>query len=204
MTDSENTPLSSDITSYPVLPLRDIVVFPYMIVPLFVGREKSVRALEEVMNKDKQIILVTQREANEENPGANDLYEIGTLGTVLQLLKLPDGSIKVLVEGHHRVKISQESDNDQFLEANFAHISAETPDQSVELEAMSRTTLKQFEQYIKLNKKSRPRFWYLLGKLKMPASLRIASHHIWLSILPVNKNCLRLLMSQSALTVLVR
>ena len=178
MTDSENTPLSSDITSYPVLPLRDIVVFPYMIVPLFVGREKSVRALEEVMNKDKQIILVTQREANEENPGANDLYEIGTLGTVLQLLKLPDGSIKVLVEGHHRVKISQVADNDQFLEANFADISAETPDQSVELEAMSRTTLKQFEQYIKLNKKIPSEVLVSFGQIEDASKLAdsISSH----------------------------
>ena len=178
MTDSENTPLYSDITSYPVLPLRDIVVFPYMIVPLFVGREKSVRALEEVMNKDKQIILVTQREANEENPGANDLYEIGTLGTVLQLLKLPDGSIKVLVEGHHRVKISQVADNDQFLEANFADISAETPDQSVELEAMSRTTLKQFEQYIKLNKKIPSEVLVSFGQIEDASKLAdsISSH----------------------------
>ncbi|MBL6782831.1 MAG: endopeptidase La [Alphaproteobacteria bacterium] len=178
MTDTENTPLSSDITSYPVLPLRDIVVFPYMIVPLFVGREKSVRALEEVMNKDKQIILVTQREANEENPGANDLYEIGTLGTVLQLLKLPDGSIKVLVEGHHRVKISQVTDNEQFLEANYADISAEIPEQSVELEAMSRTTLKQFEQYIKLNKKIPSEVLVSFGQIEDASKLAdsISSH----------------------------
>lgn len=178
MTDTENTPLSSDITSYPVLPLRDIVVFPYMIVPLFVGREKSVRALEEVMNKDKQIILVTQREANEENPGANDLYEIGTLGTVLQLLKLPDGSIKVLVEGHHRVKISQVTDNEQFLEANYADISAEIPEQSVELEALSRTTLKQFEQYIKLNKKIPSEVLVSFGQIEDASKLAdsISSH----------------------------
>lgn len=178
MTDTENTPLSSDITSYPVLPLRDIVVFPYMIVPLFVGREKSVRALEEVMNKDKQIILVTQREANEENPGANDLYEIGTLGTVLQLLKLPDGSIKVLVEGHHRVKISQVTDNEQFLEANYADIAAEIPEQSVELEALSRTTLKQFEQYIKLNKKIPSEVLVSFGQIEDASKLAdsISSH----------------------------
>ncbi|MGB2324475.1 MAG: LON peptidase substrate-binding domain-containing protein, partial [Candidatus Puniceispirillales bacterium] len=131
MTDSDNPTLASDVSGCPVLPLRDIVVFPYMIVPLFVGREKSVRALEEVMNKDKQIILVTQREANEENPGADDLYSIGTLGTVLQLLKLPDGSIKVLVEGHHRVEVTEVKDNESFLEAKYKDIPTDTSDQNV-------------------------------------------------------------------------
>ena len=97
--------------SYPVLPLRDIVVFPHMIVPLFVGREKSIRALEAVMAEDKQIILVTQKEADTEDPGADGLYTIGTVGSILQLLKLPDGAVKVLVEGGERVVI----DNDDVM-----------------------------------------------------------------------------------------
>ena len=186
MTDSDNTAKSTDathsvttdLTNYPVLPLRDIVVFPYMIVPLFVGREKSVRALEEVMNKDKQIILVTQREANEENPLADDLHNIGTLGTVLQLLKLPDGSIKVLVEGHHRVEVSNVKDNGEFLEADFKDISVETGEQDVELEALSRTTLKQFEQYIKLNKKIPSEVLVSFGQIEDAGKLAdsIASH----------------------------
>ena len=190
MTDSDNTAKSTDAitdattgattdaTNYPVLPLRDIVVFPYMIVPLFVGREKSVRALEEVMNKDKQIILVTQREANEENPLADDLYNIGTLGTVLQLLKLPDGSIKVLVEGHHRVEVSNVKDNGEYLEADFKDISVETGEQDVELEALSRTTLKQFEQYIKLNKKIPSEVLVSFGQIEDAGKLAdsIASH----------------------------
>jgi len=186
MTDSDNTAKSTDethnattdATNYPVLPLRDIVVFPYMIVPLFVGREKSVRALEEVMNKDKQIILVTQREANEENPLADDLYNIGTLGTVLQLLKLPDGSIKVLVEGHHRVEVSNVKDNGEYLDADFKDISVETGEQDVELEALSRTTLKQFEQYIKLNKKIPSEVLVSFGQIEDAGKLAdsIASH----------------------------
>ncbi|MBM3347795.1 MAG: endopeptidase La, partial [Betaproteobacteria bacterium] len=91
---------------YPVLPLRDIVVFPHMIVPLFVGREKSVRALEDVMQDDKQILLVTQKDAAQDDPQADDIYRVGTVGTILQLLKLPDGTVKVLVEGNHRARIT--------------------------------------------------------------------------------------------------
>ncbi|WP_278371385.1 LON peptidase substrate-binding domain-containing protein, partial [Thalassospira xiamenensis] len=100
---------------YPVLPLRDIVVFPHMIVPLFVGREKSVRALEDVMREDKQILLVTQKDAGLDDPSVKDLYEIGTVATVLQLLKLPDGTVKVLVEGGKRAEISGFVDNPEFF-----------------------------------------------------------------------------------------
>src|SRR5210317_1685912 len=90
---------------FPVLPLRDIVVFPHMIVPLFVGRDKSVRALEDVMKNDKQILLVTQKDAAQDDPGSEDLYDVGTVGTILQLLKLPDGTVKVLVEGGNRARV---------------------------------------------------------------------------------------------------
>ena len=99
------TSLPSISGSYPVLPLRDIVVFPHMIVPLFVGREKSVRALENVMREDKGILLVTQKNAADDDPKAEDIYDIGTVGSILQILKLPDGTVKVLVEGLHRVKV---------------------------------------------------------------------------------------------------
>src|SRR5216117_1144394 len=102
---------------YPVLPLRDIVVFPHMIVPLFVGRERSVRALEDVMKDDKQILLVTQKNAAQDDPTPSDIYNVGTVGTVLQLLKLPDGTVKVLVEGGHRAVISRFIDNDSFFVA---------------------------------------------------------------------------------------
>src|SRR5438128_10891654 len=101
---------------YPVLPLRDIVVFPHMIVPLFVGREKSVRALEDVMKDNKQILLVTQKNAAQDDPATSDIYTVGTVGTVLQLLKLPDGTVKVLVEGGQRARITRFPDNDMFFQ----------------------------------------------------------------------------------------
>ena len=110
--------MSSDkVQLYPVLPLRDIVVFPHMIVPLFVGREKSVRALEDVMSDDKQILLVAQKDAAVDDPAADDIYEVGTISTVLQLLKLPDGTVKVLVEGGQRARITGYKENDNFFEA---------------------------------------------------------------------------------------
>src|SRR5689334_24492436 len=102
---------------YPVLPLRDIVVFPHMVVPLFVGREKSVRALEDVMKDDKQILLVTQKNAAQDDPTPGDIFNVGTLATVLQLLKLPDGTVKVLVEGAQRARIERFTDNSAFFQA---------------------------------------------------------------------------------------
>src|SRR5215467_5900894 len=112
---------------YPVLPLRDIVVFPHMIVPLFVGREKSVRALEDVMKDDKQILLVTQKNAAQDDPTTADIYSVGTIGTVLQLLKLPDGTVKVLVEGGQRARIVKFADNNLFFQA-FAETIGESAD----------------------------------------------------------------------------
>ncbi|MEC8205591.1 MAG: endopeptidase La [Pseudomonadota bacterium] len=138
----------------PVLPLRDIVVFPHMIVPLFVGREKSIRALEAVMAEDKQIILVTQKEADTEDPDADGLYTIGTVGSILQLLKLPDGAVKVLVEGGERVVIDQHSLNSN---EGFLAVDAEILDQDgylgADTEGLARATVQQFDQYIKFNKK---------------------------------------------------
>ena len=109
---------------FPVLPLRDIVVFPHMIVPLFVGREKSVRALEDVMKDDKQILLVTQKNATQDDPSPGDIYSVGTVGTVLQLLKLPDGTVKVLVEGGQRVRILKYAENPEFFQA-YAEVTEE-------------------------------------------------------------------------------
>ena len=103
---------------YPVLPLRDIVVFPHMIVPLFVGREKSVKALEDVMKDDKQILLVTQKNAGQDDPNPDDLYQVGTVATVLQLLKLPDNTVKVLVEGSSRARVEKYADNPNFFQAH--------------------------------------------------------------------------------------
>ncbi len=142
-------------TMLPVLPLRDIVVFPHMIVPLFVGREKSVRALEYVMKEDKQIVLVTQKSPSVDDPVAEDLYMVGTAGTILQLLKLPDGTVKVLVEGSRRVRIKNYSGKTEFLEAGVDDIKDDVP-QGDETEALSRAVINQFEQYVKLNKKIPP------------------------------------------------
>jgi ATP-dependent Lon protease len=162
---------------YPVLPLRDIVVFPHMIVPLFVGREKSVRALEDVMKDDKQILLVTQKNAAQDDPSTSDIFTIGTIGTVLQLLKLPDGTVKVLVEGGQRARIVRFADNDAFFQAH-AEVIGEKPGQHQEIEALARTVVAQFEQYIKLNKKIPPEVLVSINQIDDPGKLAdtVASH----------------------------
>jgi ATP-dependent Lon protease len=164
-------------TLYPVLPLRDIVVFPHMIVPLFVGREKSVRALEDVMKDDKQILLVTQKNAAQDDPGPADIYTVGTIGTVLQLLKLPDGTVKVLVEGGQRARIERFTDNEAFFQA-YAEIVPDKLGDQQELEALARTAVTQFEQYIKLNKKIPPEVLVSINQIEEPSKLAdtLASH----------------------------
>ena len=138
--------------SYPVLPLRDIVVFPHMIVPLFVGREKSIRALEEVMKNDALIMLATQKNASDDDPSPESIYETGTLASVLQLLKLPDGTVKVLVEGLERARVQKYSDRTEYYEATAVAL-ADTDAKSVEAEALARSVVSDFESYVKLNKK---------------------------------------------------
>ena len=157
-------------TVYPVLPLRDIVVFPGMIVPLFVGREKSVKALEEVMKDDKQILLIAQKNASQDDPGPEDIYTIGTLGTVLQLLKLPDDTVKVLVEGGRRVKIIGYTDKPEFFEARAVDMEETAADAS-ELQAAARTVVSEFENYVKLNKKVPPEVVVSINKIEEPAKL---------------------------------
>ena len=163
--------------TYPVLPLRDIVVFPHMIVPLFVGREKSIKALEDVMKDDKQILLATQKNAGDDDPKPEDVYTVGTVGTVLQLLKLPDGTVKVLVEGAHRARINSYTDNPDFFEAHAEAIEEGLGD-AQEQEALSRAVVSQFEQYIKLNKKIPPEVLVSVNQIDDPAKLAdtIASH----------------------------
>src|ERR1700759_4758591 len=123
--------------AYPVLPLRDIVVFPHMIVPLFVGREKSIKALEEVMRSDTFILLATQKNASDDDPATNSIYEVGTLASVLQLLKLPDGTVKVLVEGAARSRVSKYTDREEYYEAE-AVVLADSAGDQVEAEALAR------------------------------------------------------------------
>src|SRR5437764_107512 len=162
---------------YPVLPLRDIVVFPHMIVPLFVGREKSVRALEDVMKDDKQILLVTQKNAAQDDPSTSDIFTVGTIGTVLQLLKLPDGTVKVLVEGGQRARIVRFTEHEAFFQAH-AEVVGEKPGQHQEIEALARTVITQFEQYIKLNKKIPPEVLVSINQIEDPSKLAdtVASH----------------------------
>ena len=162
---------------YPVLPLRDIVVFPHMIVPLFVGREKSVRALEDVMKDDKQILLVTQKNAAQDDPATSDIFTVGTVGTVLQLLKLPDGTVKVLVEGGQRARIVRFTDNNLFFQASAETIPDNAGEQQ-ETEALARTVVSQFEQYIKLNKKIPPEVLVSINQIEDPGKLAdtVAAH----------------------------
>src|SRR5271163_4845463 len=162
---------------YPVLPLRDIVVFPHMIVPLFVGREKSVRALEDVMKDDKQILLVTQKNAAQDDPTTADIFMVGTVGTVLQLLKLPDGTVKVLVEGGQRARIQRFAENEAFFQA-YAEGLGDGGASPQETEALARTVVAQFEQYIKLNKKIPPEVLVSINQIEDPGKLAdtVASH----------------------------
>src|ERR1700761_6213054 len=162
---------------YPVLPLRDIVVFPHMIVPLFVGREKSVRALEDVMQDDKQILLLTQKTSTQVDPTREDLFVTGTVGTILQLLKLPDGTVKVLVEGGHRSKVTRFTENAEFFQA-FAEPIEEFAGDGGELDALARAVVGQFDQYIKLNRKIPPEVMVSVNQIEEPAKLAdtIASH----------------------------
>jgi ATP-dependent Lon protease len=162
---------------YPVLPLRDIVVFPHMIVPLFVGREKSVRALEDAMQDEKQILLLTQKNASQDDPAREELYTVGTVCTVLQLLKLPDGTVKVLVEGVQRAQVVHYTENADFFQA-FAERIDEYAENKEEMEALARAVVNQFEQYIKLNKKIPPEVMVSVGQIENAAKLAdtIASH----------------------------
>jgi ATP-dependent Lon protease len=148
-----------------------------MIVPLFVGREKSVQALDDVMRDDKQILLVTQKNAGQDDPASEDIYRVGTVGTVLQLLKLPDGTVKVLVEGVSRARIKSFTDNPNFFQAD-AELIEDTVGQGQELEALSRAVIAQFEQYIKLNKKIAPEVLVSINQIDEPSKLAdtVASH----------------------------
>ncbi|MDX2457398.1 MAG: endopeptidase La [Gammaproteobacteria bacterium] len=140
----------------PVLPLRDVVVYPHMVIPLFVGREKSINALDTAMQEDKKILLVAQKNAEVDDPSVDDIYEIGTLSTILQLLKLPDGTVKVLVEGAERVRITGYENTDTFFTAHIDVLVQDDEPDDKELEVQTRSLLALFDQYVKLNKKVPP------------------------------------------------
>ena len=161
----------------PVLPLRDIVVFPHMVVPLFVGREKSVKALDEIMRGDKQILLATQKNSVDDDPAPADIFATGVLGTVLQLLKLPDGTVKVLVEGKSRARLVRFTDRSEYFEAEAQPIADEAGEAS-EAEALVRAVVEQFENYVKLNKKVPPEALSAIPQITDPSKLAdsVAAH----------------------------
>ncbi|MGB7178072.1 MAG: endopeptidase La [Xanthobacteraceae bacterium] len=163
--------------AYPVLPLRDIVVFPHMIVPLFVGREKSIKALEEVMRSDTFILLATQKNATDDEPATDAIFSIGTLASVLQLLKLPDGTVKVLVEGAARAEVKKYTDREDYFEAE-AVVIADTSGDQIEAEALARSVVNEFEGYVKLNKKVSPEVVGVVQQIEDYAKLAdtVASH----------------------------
>ena len=161
----------SDALELPVLPLRDVVVFPHMVIPLFVGRDKSMRALEQAMEADKQILLVAQKSAETDDPDAADLYTVGTLATVLQLLKLPDGTIKVLVEGSARVRVSDIAERDGALHGRGELVQAGSSRDPREVEAVARTLSGLFEQYVKTNRKLPPELLQTLSGIDEPGRL---------------------------------
>ncbi|MBI1815767.1 MAG: endopeptidase La [Deltaproteobacteria bacterium] len=154
----------------PLLPLRDIIVFPHMVVPLFVGRQKSIKALEEAMNKQKFILLAAQREAKTNDPDENDIYRVGTLGSVVQLLRLPDGTVKVLVEGKKRARVLRYVDNADFFAVEIEEID-EQVEKSTEVEALIRSINATFENYVKLNKKIPPEMIMSVASIDDPSRL---------------------------------
>ena len=167
----------SEPTILPVLPLRDIVVFPHMVVPLFVGREKSVRALDEVMKGSKQILLATQRNSTDDDPSPQAIYSLGVVANVLQLLKLPDGTVKVLVEGKGRAEITRFTDRADYFEAEYTPVE-DAIEEASEVEALSRAVVEQFENYVKLNKKVPPEALSSIPNITDPSALAdsVATH----------------------------
>jgi ATP-dependent Lon protease len=166
------------LKAVPVLPLRDVVVYPHMVIPLFVGREKSINALDTAMQDDKKILLVAQKNAEIDDPEIADIHEIGTLSTILQLLKLPDGTVKVLVEGAQRVRITGYDNTDAFFTAHVELMEQEDEADEKELEILTRSLLAMFDQYVKLNKKVPPEILTSLSGIDEPGRLAdtIAAH----------------------------
>ncbi len=169
--------IEEQLSAIPVLPLRDVVVYPHMVIPLFVGREKSIKALEAAMENDKQILLVAQKSASDDDPTTDDLYRIGTISSILQLLKLPDGTVKVLVEGNSRGRVVTYLGTDDYFTAQIKQYEEESIDER-ESEVLVRSLTNQFDQYVKLNKKIPPEILSSLSSIEEPSRLvdTIAAH----------------------------
>ena len=152
---SSDNPTSGDIQELPILPLRDVVVYPHMVIPLFVGRERSKVALDQAMKYGKQVVLVAQKQADTDDPGVDDVYRVGTIANILQLVKMPDGTDKVLAEGRERALISDLSIG-EFYSGRIETLYEHGPASDREVSVLSRSVISQFEQYVKLNKKVPP------------------------------------------------
>ncbi|UCB54053.1 MAG: endopeptidase La [Thiotrichales bacterium] len=177
-TSTDQNDLNSPASEVPVLPLRDVVVYPHMVIPLFVGREKSIQALDAAMQDNKQILLVAQKSADIDEPTVDDVHEIGTMATILQLLKLPDGTIKVLVEGVQRARVINLRDGDEFFVAGYTLLENEMAIDDKELDILSRSILGAFDQYVKLNKKVPAEILTSLSGIDEPSRMSdtIAAH----------------------------
>ena len=178
---SGHTPLPSTPIDLPMLPLRDVVVFPHMVIPLFVGRPKSIKALESAMSSDRRIMLVAQKTAAKDEPDAGDMFEVGCVSTILQMLKLPDGTVKVLVEGQQRAHVQQITDGEAHFMANVLPVDPVAEKGEVdasEIEALRRAVMQQFDQYVKLNKKIPPEILTSISSIDDPGRLAdtIAAH----------------------------
>jgi ATP-dependent Lon protease len=176
---SGHTPLPADPLDLPLLPLRDVVVFPHMVIPLFVGRPKSIKALEAAMEAERRIMLVAQKAAAKDEPSVSDMFEVGCISTILQMLKLPDGTVKVLVEGQQRARVSHIADGAQHFVATVVPVEARVNEEkSAEIEALRRAVLQQFDQYVKLNKKIPPEILTSIASIDDPGRLAdtIAAH----------------------------
>ncbi|TWO63629.1 endopeptidase La [Caenimonas sedimenti] len=176
---SGHTPLPADPLDLPLLPLRDVVVFPHMVIPLFVGRPKSIKALEAAMEAERRIMLVAQKAAAKDEPSVSDMFEVGCISTILQMLKLPDGTVKVLVEGQQRAQVSRITDGAAHFTATVVPVEALSMDEkSAEIEALRRAVLQQFDQYVKLNKKIPPEILTSIASIDDPGRLAdtIAAH----------------------------
>ncbi|MFM7026552.1 MAG: LON peptidase substrate-binding domain-containing protein, partial [Limnohabitans sp.] len=178
---SGHTPLPSTPIDLPMLPLRDVVVFPHMVIPLFVGRPKSIKALESAMSSDRRIMLVAQKTAAKDEPDAGDMFDVGCVSTILQMLKLPDGTVKVLVEGQQRARVQQITDGEAHFSALVVPVepqSEQAQSDASEIEALRRAVMQQFDQYVKLNKKIPPEILTSISSIDDPGRLAdtIAAH----------------------------
>jgi len=177
---SGHTPLPPTLIELPMLPLRDVVVFPHMVIPLFVGRPKSIKALESAMAAERRIMLVAQKTAAKDEPAIDDMFDVGCVSTILQMLKLPDGTVKVLVEGQQRAQVVSIVDGEAHFVASVTPVdpNTEQTEPSSEIEALRRAVMQQFDQYVKLNKKIPPEILTSISSIDDPGRLAdtIAAH----------------------------